>query len=129
VGEIVGTAWQPVGAGNSVASFGLVGALLILTVNDRMAPLSFGVRFGLGWIIVFEGLALGGVRGAVIAGLLFGPLNALLMRINTRKNVTLLLAPAAIGLAIALALCTVRDIHGPPLIAGGIVGALVRRWK
>lgn len=129
VGELVGIRWQPVGAGNSVASFGLVGGLLVAQLGRESAPPpAFATLYAVEWVLVYTGLELGGVTGAIIAGVLCGPLSALAVRSRRRA------APRALGvilaagtLALALLLCAFRDLHGPPLIAGAIVGWMLRR--
>jgi len=71
VGEIAGFAWQPIGAGSSVAVCGLVGALVAWMLSRKR----FQLRFG--GIILLTG---------------------------------------------SLILIALRDLHGPPLIAGTIMG-------
>jgi rhomboid protease GluP len=125
VGELFGVAWQPIGAGDSVAGFGLVGALLILVAKQR-AWTPFAAIYALQWIVIFAGLALDGTRGAVIAALVCAPLNPAMARANTHMAGPRLppRGIAAIALGIALLLCVLHDIHGPPLIAGFLCGAM-----
>jgi rhomboid protease GluP len=131
VGELAGVFWQPVGAGNSVASFGLVGGLLTLMLDRRSAPPPFAALYAVAWVLVYVGLALGGITGAVIAGVLCGPLGALLARARARDaSPRLLGATLAAGtLVLALLLCAARDIHGPPLIAGAALMMVLRRGE
>lgn len=79
VGEIAGYAWQPLGAGASVAGAGLLGALAawFLFVNRR-PPTVFGATILLG--------------GAVV-------------------------------------LTIVRDLHGPPLLVGAVMGSVALYYR
>jgi rhomboid protease GluP len=127
VGELVGIRWQPVGAGNSVASFGLVGGLVAGLARARSTPPTRGALYAVDWVLVYTGLELGGIPGAVVAGVLCAPLG--LMAARTRET-----APRALGaalaagtLALAVVLCAARAIHGPPLIAGALLGLLIQR--
>jgi len=127
-GEIAGLWWQPVGAGNSVACFGLVGGLFILTLL-RERTVSFAAVFATEWIVIFAGLAIAGVRGAVIAGVLCCPLPPLAMRPSADRGRArrLVVAVAVIATGVSLLLCAIHDIHGPPILAGAIVATLFNR--
>jgi len=127
VGELVGLRWQPLGAGNSVASFGLVGALVALNVRRGGSPTTLAVLYASEWVLVYAGLELRGVTGAVIAGVLCAALGPVVGRARETGPRGLGVALAAGTLVLAAVLCLMRDIHGPPLIAGGILGALSER--
>lgn len=78
VGELAGYAWQPVGAGASVAGAGLLGALAVWLIRENRSP-----RAVTGGAIIIVG-------GAVLAAM--------------------------------------RDLHGPPVLAGACMGwAMLRR--
>lgn len=79
LGEVCGYAWQPHGAGSSIAGAGLLGALAF-------------------WLVA-ENRTLQGKFGG-----------------------TLLLAGAVV-------LSVLKDIHGPPLLAGACLAGLFRLWK
>jgi membrane associated rhomboid family serine protease len=126
VGEFAGIHWQPVGAGNSVATFGLVGALAAETLGHGTAT-TLGVLFAAEWVLVYTGLEVDGVTGAVVASVLCAPLSAVAGRLRAA-------APRGVGagltigtLALAAALCVMHDIHGPPLIVGAVLAPVLRR--
>lgn len=124
VGQIAGMWWQPVGAGNSVATFGLVGGLVAMLLDRGNTRVTLAVLYAVEWVLVYTGLELGGIRGAVIAGVLCIPLGTLVSRARNSTPRALGVSLAIGTLVLALALCAVRDIHGPPLIAGAIIGLL-----
>ncbi len=74
LGEFAGLAWQPYGAGNSVAGAGLLGAIAVWLLTVKSAQARIG-------------------------------------------------AIALLGSA--LVLTALRDLHGPPLLAGACVGAVM----
>lgn len=76
VGELAGCAWQPYGAGNSVAGAGLLGGIAA-------------------WLL---------------------PLKVMRARVG-----------AVVLLGGGLVLTMMRDLHGPPLLAGAIVGEILAR--
>jgi rhomboid protease GluP len=127
VGEIVGLRWQPVGAGNSVASFGLGGALVTSNCRRGGPPATLAVLYASEWLLVYAGLELRGTTGAVIAAVLCAALGPAVGRARATAPRALSVSLALGTLAIAAVLCVVRDIHGPPLIAGSIVGASLDR--
>jgi membrane associated rhomboid family serine protease len=127
VGEIVALWWQPVGAGNSVASFGLVGALVIETLYRGGTTTTFPVLYAVEWVLVYAGLELDGMTGAVVAGVLCAPLSAVAARAREAAPRALAGGLAAGTFALAVVLCAARDIHGPPLVAGMILGFILRR--
>lgn len=73
VGELVGLAWQPVGAGNSVGNLGLVGALTVAALAfDRRGSLVPAAVVVVGGLVLLAGtdihgaaLAAGALAGAV----------------------------------------------------------------
>lgn len=77
-GELAGCAWQPYGAGNSVAGAGLLGGIAV-------------------WLLSLK-------------------------ETQARTGACVLLGGA-------LALTLLRDLHGPPLLAGACVGALLLRKR
>jgi len=77
-GELAGCAWQPYGAGNSVAGAGLLGGIAV-------------------WLLTLKSM-------------------------QARVGVLVLLGGA-------LALTVMRDLHGPPLLAGACAGAIMLRRR
>jgi len=78
VGELAGCAWQPYGAGNSVAGAGLLGGIAVWLLSLKVMPTRVGAL-----------VLLGG----------------------------------------ALVLTLLRDLHGPPLLAGACAGAVMLRKR
>ena len=115
-GELAGYAWQPRGAGNSVAVCGLAGVLVVAlaagTRMPRLAPMVLcwwcGALLSLRWGTVPLVVA---VVGAAVVQLL------------PRRAVAAgrVVAVAAAGTAVALA--AVRDIHGAAMLAGIAIAA------
>ena len=120
VGELAGYAWQPRGAGNSVAICGLAGALTVALVVgawvSRVAPVVLaywcgalvGSRWGPGWLLV-------GVAGGLVVQVALGrglPVGR----------------PVAVAAAmIALVLTAVMDLHGAAMVAGIVIAAVIGR--
>jgi membrane associated rhomboid family serine protease len=119
-GELAGYAWQPRGAGNSVAACGLAGALVVALLAGARAPRL--VPMALLWWC-----------GALLS--LHWGIGPLVVCIAAAVAVQLTPAPAVpvgrlvAGAAIlaALALAAARDIHGAALLAGIVLAAATRR--
>lgn len=77
-GELAGCAWQPYGAGNSVAGAGLLGGIAV-------------------WLLSLKSM-------------------------QARAGACVLLGGA-------VALTVLRDLHGPPILAGACVGAVLLRRR
>jgi membrane associated rhomboid family serine protease len=120
VGELAGYAWQPRGAGNSVAICGLAGALTVALLvgarAPRLAPVVLaywcGALVGSRW---GPGLLLVGVAGGVVVQVALGrglPVGR----------------PMAITAAIvALVLTATMDLHGAAMLAGIVIAAVIGR--
>jgi Rhomboid family len=120
VGELVGYAWQPRGAGNSVAICGLAGALTVALVAGagvpRVAPVVLaywcGALVGSRW---GPGLLLVGVAGGVVVQVALGrglPVGR----------------PVAVAAAmVALVLLAAKDLHGAAMVAGIVIAAVIGR--
>ena len=117
-GEIVGLAWQPTGAGNSVAICGLAGALVVaLWRRGRQAPRHAAV-LTLYWCAA---VLMTAVPRALILWVAIAALapRALSHRPWRERVVSVAAAVVAVGL------CVARDVHGAALAAGiGIAGAM-----
>jgi membrane associated rhomboid family serine protease len=121
IGELAGYAWQPRGAGNSVAVCGLAGLLVVALAAGvglpRLAPLAL-----LWWC----GALLASRWGAVpllvlVAGAVAVQLAPPGWAVRAGR-----LAAAAAGL-VALVLVVARDIHGTALAAGIVLAAATGR--
>jgi membrane associated rhomboid family serine protease len=120
VGELAGYAWQPRGAGNSVAICGLAGGLTVALAVEarvpRLAPVVLaywaaallGARWGPGPLLV-------GVAGGVVVQAALGrglPVGR----------------PVAVAAAIVgLVLLAARDLHGAAMVAGIAIAAAIGR--
>src|SRR4030095_15357580 len=122
-GELAGYAWQPRGAGNSVAVCGLAGVLVVaLAAGDRVPRLAPMV------VLWWCGALLSLRWGAA-------PLVVAIVGAMAVQLLPALAVPAGRGAArrarrAALALVTARDIHGAALLAGALLAAATRpRWR
>jgi rhomboid protease GluP len=75
VTEILALAWQPLGAGNSVAVYGLAGALTVLDPPRTAGLVQLCFRFvaagaGAGLLIMHDIHGIGFCAGAIIAAIL-----------------------------------------------------------
>ena len=120
VGELAGYAWQPRGAGNSVAICGLAGALTVALVVgawvSRVAPVVLaywcgalvGSRWGPGWLLA-------GVAGGVVVQVALG------RGLPAGR-------PVAVAAAmVALVLLAAMDLHGAAMVAGIVIAAVIGR--
>ncbi len=121
-GELAGYAWQPVGAGNSVAICGLAGAIVV--------TLWFGAGRVTGVAAMVLLLWCGGLVAALWAPLIgAGIVLGAAGRIAGDRGVAVGRPAAVLALASGVALAAHRDIHGAALLAGIVIAALpaVRR--
>jgi membrane associated rhomboid family serine protease len=121
-GELAGYAWQPLGAGNSVAVFGLVGGLLAALLLKRQTEVPvISAVFVPSWIaavIAYELSSLG--VGVALVVLVAAPLGFFVVRDGLSRPVAVGVGLA--GLLGAFVLLALHDIHGPPIVAGALVG-------
>jgi membrane associated rhomboid family serine protease len=118
VGEFAGYAWQPYGAGNSVAICGLAGAVAVALWARSELP-SFAPAVVLFWC------------GALLAGLWY-PLVAAGVPAGLLARRTGLRAgrwTAAGALAAGIAVTAAADIHGAALLAGLALAFLCHRVR
>jgi membrane associated rhomboid family serine protease len=110
VGEFAGYAWQPYGAGDSVAICGLAGVVAVALWRGERLP-AYAPMVLLLWC------------GALLAGL-WPPLIGLgivacaAVRIAAGRGLPVGRPAAVAALATGVALVAVRDIHGAALLAG-----------
>lgn len=116
-GELAGYAWQPRGAGNSVAICGLAGALVVALLAEAPVPRLAPV------ILLYWCGALLATRWtpALLLGVAAGLATQVALARGLRAG---RLAGAAAALA-ALVLLAARDLHGAAMVAGIGIGALV----
>lgn len=122
MGELAGYAWQPEGAGNSVAVLGLVGGLLAALLLKRQAQVPvISTVFVPSWIaavIAYASSSFG--AGLVLVVLVAALLGFFIVRGGLSR-------PVAVGIGLsgllgAFVLIALHDIHGPPIVAGAVVG-------
>jgi len=118
-GELAGYAWQPRGAGNSVAICGLAGALIVALLAEAPVPRLAPV------VLLYWCGALLATRWppALLVGLGAGFATQLALLRGLRVG---RLAGAAAAVA-ALVLVAARDLHGAAMAAGIAIGAVVGR--
>jgi rhomboid protease GluP len=127
VGEVVGLAWQPHGAGNSVAAFGLVGALAIDAIrrrDARVVPLGYAVLV----MATLVAADIGGGAGVVLAVAAYLVPGASIAATRGDRTRLVQLVPELgwVALAIAAVLTALGNIHGPAMLAGAAVAVLWR---
>lgn len=119
-GELVGYAWQPRGAGNSVAICGLAGALTVaLAVRagvPRVAPVVLaywcGALVGSRW---GPGLLLVGVAGGVVVQVAVG------------RGLPVGRPVAVAASMVALVLLAAKNLHGAAMVTGIVIAAVIGR--
>ena len=121
VGELAGYAWQPDGAGNSVAVCGLAGALVVaLWTQHPFAPrpTPLLVAWWCGLLLASQWLWPGVVL--LVAASVLTP------RMPTR-GLLVGRAAAVVAAVVAVALVAAENVHGAALAAGIVLAALVVR--
>jgi membrane associated rhomboid family serine protease len=120
-GELAGYAWQPTGAGNSVAVCGLAGLLVVALLAGarlpRLAPMA---------VLWWCGALLAGPWGT--GPLLAGIGGAAVVQAARPWAVTAGRLAAAAAVLAGVALAAARDLHGAALLAGVVIAAVTRRW-
>lgn len=123
-GEAVSFAWQPHGAGASVGLCGLIGAWLVLLLRRAPAGAWWVTAVVFAFITDLIGLAAGTPLVAAVAAAIVA---ALLIQVYQRTGRWPWLTPTlgVAGLIGGLILTGLRDQHGPPLLAGACVAAII----
>lgn len=125
VAEAISYAWDPNGAGASIALCGLIGAMLAWILREPGAarsPVSLYVVYLVAGLV---GYALGGLLVDVVLAVLAGGAAGLLMqRPGSEQHLAWLVC--GVGLAGALVLTLLRDNHGPPILLGAGAAAALR---
>jgi membrane associated rhomboid family serine protease len=116
-GEVAGYAWQPLGGGNSIACAGLIGALFALSLRRDTGARVIGTVFALIWVLSLIDLDLAGATlGSAVTAVVAGALVSIVQRVRGPRR--LLPFAAGAGVAGAVLLMALRNIHGPPVLAG-----------
>lgn len=131
VGQVAAHFWYPYGAGASTALIGLGGGLLVWLLrqgDDEETPrvASFFTLYLVAALVGRYAANLGSIGGAVACCTLLGVLFGWFQRRYPSPRATALFVGCA-GTLSAVALTAMRDIHGPALLAGmGLAAVLLR---
>jgi hypothetical protein len=125
VGELVGLEWQPHGAGNSVAAFGLAGALAVDALCRRETSL-LALGYAVVVLVILGAGDLGDVAGTVIVVVAYVAAGASVAATRRGTNVPPWGAPAlgVATLVVAVVLVALENIHGPALLTGVAVALI-----
>ncbi len=124
-GEIAGYAWDPTGAGASIALMGLVGGLIVAQTLDRHVRLAasiftIGMAGILGTVAALARLDASDTAGIVVGVIVVSVLINVLL-VSRRRSHDPRFAPyfvAAVVVVAVLVLLAGADIHGAALLAG-----------
>ena len=119
-GELAGYAWQPHGAGNSVAVCGLAGALVVALLAGSPVPRLVPM------VLLYWCGALLSVRWGA-GPLVVGIVAAAAVQLVPSWTVAAGRLVAGAAIVAALALTAASDIHGAALLAGILLAAATRR--
>jgi membrane associated rhomboid family serine protease len=120
VGQLAGYAWQPRGAGNSVAICGLAGALTVALAVEARVPRLAPV------VLAYWAAALLGARWGP-GPLLVGVAGGVVVQAATGRGLPVGRPVAVAAAIVALVLLAVRDLHGAAMVAGIAIAAAVGR--
>jgi membrane associated rhomboid family serine protease len=120
VGELAGNAWQPRGAGNSVAVCGLAGALTVALAVAAPVPRLTPV------VLLYWCAALLGARWGLVP-LLVGVAGGVVVQVALGRGLPVG-RPAAVAAAlVALVLLAAMDLHGAAMVGGILLAAVIGR--
>lgn len=127
-GNISGYAWEPYGAGSSVGMFGLIGGLFawLLIRNERVWPIT--LVYAIYIIVALIGQTIGGNGITDVVSIIAAVLVSVSLNLHRAERMVLRVIAIA-GLLGAVALTLLSNNHGPPIIAGACVGALLCHWR
>jgi len=130
VAEVISYAWEPYGAGASIALCGLIGGLLTWLLKYNQPVRTFTSVYVVYLIAGLVGYAIGGFTLDVILGALFGSLFGFMLR-RPGRDQSLARVLAISGLVGAGILTALRNNHGPALLVGAGLAALMLndRWR
>ncbi|MGH3796487.1 MAG: rhomboid family intramembrane serine protease [Pseudonocardiaceae bacterium] len=117
-GALVAYAWQPYGAGNSIAICGLAGALTVaLLLGDQRAP---------GLTPLFLMYWCGALLGTLFwPGVLLGVAGGVLAQVALGRGLPVGKPVAVAATVVAVVLSAAQNIHGAALLAGVAIAALI----
>lgn len=118
VGELAGYAWQPRGAGNSVAICGLAGALIVVLLAGTRVPRLVPVV-----LLYWCGALLASHWGT--APLLVCVAGAVAVQLAPGPAVPVGRLVAVAATIVALVLTAAMDIHGAAMVAGVVIAAVI----
>jgi membrane associated rhomboid family serine protease len=120
VGELAGYAWQPRGAGNSVAICGLAGALTVALLAGAVMPRLVPVV-----LLYWCGALLASRWGP--APLMVAVAGGVAIQVALGRGLAVERPVGAAAAAVALVLLAARDLHGAAMAAGILLGATAAR--
>lgn len=123
--ELIGYAWEPYGAGASIALCGLIGGLLVWLAEQAEGVPLWAPLFGLCLLAALAGAALASTIGSAAGAVLAGVAASALLRGSSPARGRYL---AGAGILAALLLTALRNNHGPPVLIGAGIAALLL-WR
>jgi membrane associated rhomboid family serine protease len=128
IAEVVSYAWDPYGAGSSIALCGLIGGLFMWLIRRKELGRPSALMFALGLVAALIGSHVGGIIAAAVGAGLAGSLLGMLFRRDSSER-TIARFVGIAGLLGALTLTALRDHHGPPILVGAGLAALLWRQR
>jgi membrane associated rhomboid family serine protease len=130
IAETISYVWEPYGAGASIALCGLIGGLLVWIFEYGQPVRTFASLFIVYLIAGLVGYAIDGFTLDIILAVLFGGVFGVLLR-RPGPDRSIARALASVGAAGAIMLTVLRDNHGPALLVGAALAALMLndRWR
>ena len=124
IAELVGYAWQPVGAGNSIAICGVTAALaLALWRGPAQAP-----PWSAPALVIWSAALLATISPAVaIPAIVLGAVATGLTSAATGRGVPVTRPVAILVLAVGIALSILTNLHGAALLIGLVIAIPYRR--
>ena len=117
-GEFAGYAWQPYGAGNSVAICGLAGVVAVaLWRHDERLPAYAPIV-----LLLWCGALLAGLWYPLVAA---GVVASVLVRVAAERGVPVARPAALAAPATGVALAAAEDVHGAALLCGLVLATLL----
>jgi membrane associated rhomboid family serine protease len=125
--EAISYAWQPYGAGASIALCGLIAGLLAWQVARRHLAGALPSLYALCFIAGLAGLAIGGFVADIVLTVVAGSTLGTLIRRNSSETAIVRFVGGA-SLLGAVVLAALRDNHGTALLIGALIAAALL-WR